>query len=47
MTNYERMFGGLPHKAKTPLVVDDTPELDTTDLLGEDGIKNDKVPERE
>ena len=33
------MFGGPPSKQKTPLVANDTPELDTSDLCDEDGIR--------
>ena len=39
MGNYERMFGSLPHKAPTPMVHEDHPELDQSELLDEFGVK--------
>ena len=39
LDNYKRMFGSLPRKAHSPLVQNDHPELDTSELLDYDGIK--------
>ena len=39
MDNYLRMFGTRPKKAHSPLTKGDHPELDTSDLLDEDGIQ--------
>ena len=39
MFNYERMFGCLPNKYNSPLNPNDSPELDTSELLDEMGIK--------
>ena len=39
MDNYERMFGGPPKKMGCPMDKDDSPELDSSDLLDEEGIK--------
>ena len=37
MDNYERMYGQLPRKYSAPLVKDDHPELDESDLLDSKG----------
>ena len=39
MDGYQRMFGNLPNKYGSPLSEGDSPELDTSDLVDEDGIK--------
>ena len=38
MENYKRMFGNYPNMAASPLQPDSSPELDTSDLLNEEGI---------
>ena len=41
VANYERIFGEAPKQVVTsPLEKGDHPELDTSDLLGDDGIRN-------
>ena len=39
MDGFERMFQKLPYKASSPLVDGDSPELDTSELLDEEGIR--------
>jgi hypothetical protein len=39
LANYEKMFGQKPKEYSSPMVSGDHPELDTSDLLDEDGIK--------
>ena len=39
MGNYQRIFGQMPKKAKSPLVKGDHPELDTSELLNEEDTK--------
>ena len=39
MANYERWFGSLPRKQSSPLKEGDSPELDTTELLDNVGVK--------
>lgn len=39
LDNYVRIFGSLPRKAHSPLVQNDHPELDTSDLLEYEDIK--------
>ena len=39
MDGYKRMFGNQPNKASSPLVEGDSPELDTSELLDEKGIR--------
>jgi hypothetical protein len=39
LANYERMFGTMPRDSNTPLEPGDHPELDTSELLDDDGIK--------
>ena len=39
LDNYQRVHGELPKKVKSPLEKNDHPEVDTTDLLDEKGIR--------
>ncbi len=39
MASYKQMFDSVPKKYKTPLDKGDHPEIDTSELLDEDGIK--------
>ena len=39
LVNYERMFGVMPKEFNSPLEPGDHPELDTSELLDNDGIK--------
>ena len=39
LANYERMFGTMPKEYSSPLDAGDHPELDTSELLDNDGIK--------
>ena len=39
MDNYKSMFGGLPHMAGTPLVANDSPELDQSHDLDQQGVR--------
>ena len=39
LQNYERIYGGKPHLATSPIEKGDNPELDTSDFLGDDQIQ--------
>jgi hypothetical protein len=40
LTNYETMFGSNPKEFATPMIEKDHPEIDTSDLLDDLGIKH-------
>jgi hypothetical protein len=39
MSNFDRLFGKDPKKYRAPLDKDDSPELDTSDLLDDEGVR--------
>ena len=40
LESYQRMFGEVSRKARTPLIPSDHPELDTTEFCGQEEIKH-------
>ena len=40
LKSYQRMFGEVYRKARTPLIPLDQPDLDTTEFCGEEEVKH-------